>query len=94
MAKRHRAERCDWWPDCNCKRRWLWWQDGAIARLPDEYVREAWEDIRMTLECVSQFCPNKRLRRAATVQLLNPIWRRLPAELEDDSPCPELEEDA
>jgi hypothetical protein len=74
------SPRCLFWPDCSCHRKlqhWeavLEWNDPAVPPPTEEQAYIAEVDIYVMLSCLAHRCPVARIRKQATVQLLNPYW--------------------
>jgi hypothetical protein len=77
MMKKRPTEpdRCHQWPKCVCNRLWLHWQQavGELGTEPEE-IEAAQAMLNAMLACVSCRCPDWRFRRAASLQLMHPIW--------------------
>lgn len=85
FAEEQRTKTCFLWPNCGCRNILLRYQD---LLLDDKKIWE-FEELRMaetmiycSLECVAHYCPEKKLKRHAMVQLLNPYWNRQRAGIE------------
>jgi hypothetical protein len=68
---------CNRWPQCGCGYDWRRWQ--LIAEdeewTPNQLVLDSAEiEIRNFLSCISERCPDPAFRKAATVQLMKPIF--------------------
>jgi len=69
---------CEWWPQCSCGWSWQRWQ--LVAEDQDEWCPSQLQldyaeiDIKNLLNCVSERCPDPEFRRAATVQLMHPVF--------------------
>jgi hypothetical protein len=68
---------CELWPECACNKFMIHQQ----RQLPDESI--VWDTetlsaietvLFFTLQCVAEYCPDPKVKRYATVQLLNPYW--------------------
>jgi hypothetical protein len=75
------SRRCLFWPDCSCHRKlqhWeakvLEWNNPAVPPPTEDEAYIAEVDIYLMLSCLSHRCPLARIRKQATVQLLNPFW--------------------
>jgi hypothetical protein len=73
------SRRCDIWPDCSCARDLGHWQ-GVLQKDDHDWTLDELEYaqciIFFSLCCVAHKCPDRKVRRYATVQLLNPYWNR------------------
>jgi hypothetical protein len=70
---------CSLWPDCSCRSTLLLWQDNfqdEAAVWSREELDWAEDIIFLSLSCVEHYCPDKKLRRYAAQQLMNPFWDR------------------
>ena len=61
---------CRRWPACVCGQHWLFYQDAPV-----EYFANAEPIINAMLSCIVERCPDPKVRSAATIQLLHPIFR-------------------
>ena len=69
--KRDPATTCRRWPGCVCGEHWLFYQSAPV-----DYFLNAEPIINAMLSCIVERCPDARVRSAATIQLLHPIFRR------------------
>jgi hypothetical protein len=69
--------RCWLWPNCACRSHLV-----NFNKLLDDDER-IWEPeelstaetiLYFTLECVSNYCPDTRIRKAAEIELMKPWW--------------------
>ena len=69
--------RCQFWPNCACRSHLV-----NFDKLLDDDER-IWEPeelgavetvLYFTLECVANYCPDTRIRRAAEIELMKPWW--------------------
>ncbi len=68
--KKRDPDICHRWPACVCREHWLFYQ-----AAPVEYFVNAEPIINAMLSCIVERCPDARVRSAATIQLLHPIFR-------------------
>jgi hypothetical protein len=73
------SRRCDDWPYCSCAEDLMRWQ-GILEKDDHDLMLDDLEEaqciIFFSLCCVAYRCPDRKVRRYATVQLLNPYWNR------------------
>ena len=70
--------------NCDCYDRIVLWQrklDEWIADPgPVSELIKIMPSMFITLKCIEQHCPDRAWRRAATIELLHPVWNNLPKE--------------
>jgi hypothetical protein len=85
LEEQRRTKRCVLWPDCGCRETLLRYQnlfadENEVWEF--EELRAAETMIYLALECVAAYCPEKKVKHYAMVQLLNPYWNRQRARIE------------
>ena len=72
---------CYSWPKCICHDRYRLWSanvDEWIANpVPEEVVRGALFGIYVMFCCIEHNCHDREWRRAATIELMHPVWSDL-----------------
>jgi hypothetical protein len=78
MEKILNNKHCNAWPDCACKKTLAHWQDKLLDGGSWELENLSWAEtsIFITLSCVAERCPERRVKAYAQMQLLNPWWDR------------------
>lgn len=76
---KHKPDVCNRWPACVCGQHWLFYQSAPV-----EYFVNAEPIINAMLSCIVERCPDAKVRSAATIQLLHPIFRRQQKETASD----------
>jgi hypothetical protein len=78
LADLLKAKRCALWPDCGCKAQLVEWQSQLRTKKDWDFESLRWAEISIfiTLTCVANWCPVRRYRTYAQIQLLNPWWDR------------------
>jgi len=80
MAK-HNPYACYTFPNCGCYERLCHWSEKAeewIANpVPEEIVREGLLCAYFMYLCIEANCHRPGWRRAATLQLMHPVWTDL-----------------
>ena len=72
------AKRCGLWPDCACRATLVHWQNKPLENGQWDLESLSWAEtsIFLTLSCVAERCPERRIRTYAQMQLLNLWWDR------------------
>jgi hypothetical protein len=69
--------RCTTWPECSCGQRWNdaeeMFEEWKRTPPTSTQIEMARLNISLMLHCVAKHCPDKRARRNAIMQLLNPV---------------------
>jgi len=84
IAKLVSAPCCEW-PECRCARKYQRWEK-TLARWCDEAQPPASEaeldaaliEIELVLACIAKRCSSKRNRAAAIINLLHPVFDKVP----------------
>ena len=81
IAKVLNRKRCDIWPDCSCAKMIIQWQQLPLEEWPTDIKNLAWAELSIFLAlksccCAERYCPDRKVRTYATLQLLNPYWNR------------------
>jgi hypothetical protein len=79
LAELQKSKRCSLWPDCGCKAQLVHWQERVCDHDEEwefESIRWAETSIFITLSCLADRCPDRRIRNYANCQLLSPWWDR------------------
>ena len=73
------AKKCNLWPECACNKTLAHWQRQLLTNsYPWTFESLSWADtsIFITLACVAERCPSRKVKTYAQMQLLNPWWDR------------------
>jgi len=77
ISKLLHAKRCALWPHCGCHSTLVHWQNkltNDYKGWSPEQLQWAETSIFITLSCVANRCPNRKIKTWAMMQLLNPWW--------------------
>ena len=73
------SKQCGLWPECACNKTLVHWQSKLLTKhYRWKFESLLWADtsIFLTLSCVAERCPSRKIKTYAQMQLLNPWWDR------------------